>query len=105
MNYDNIINLAIEVIAVILAGFVLPKLRAYLKGKLDAEQWEALKRLVTVLVEAAEQTLKEDDPTGKLRKQYVVSQLHELSYDVTEEVNALIEAAVYGLNEAKHGNI
>lgn len=105
MNYDNIINLAIEVIAVILAGFVLPKLRAYLKAKLDAEQWEALKRLVTVLVEAAEQTLKEDDPTGKLRKQYVVSQLHELSYDVTEEVNALIEAAVYGLNEAKHGNV
>lgn len=105
MNYDNIINLAIEVIAVILAGFVLPKLRAYLKAKLDAEQWETLKRLVTVLVEAAEQTLKEDDPTGKLRKQYVVSQLHELSYDVTEEVNALIEAAVYGLNEAKHGNI
>lgn len=105
MNYDNIINLAIEVIAVILAGFVLPKLRAYLKAKLDAEQWEALKRLVAVLVEAAEQTLKEDDPTGKLRKQYVVSQLHELSYDVTEEVNALIEAAVYGLNEAKHGNV
>lgn len=105
MNYDNIINLAIEVIAVILAGFVLPKLRAYLKAKLDAEQWEALKRLVAVLVEAAEQTLKEDDPTGKLRKQYVVSQLHELSYDVTEEVNALIEAAVYGINEAKHGDV
>lgn len=99
MNYQNIIDIAIELIVVILAGFVLPKLRAYLSAKLSAEEYAALVRLITALVEAAEQTLKDDDPTGKLRKQYVVTQLRELNYDITEQVDALIEAAVYGLKE------
>lgn len=101
MNYDHIINLAIEVIAVILAGFVLPKLRAYLSAKLSAEEWAALVKLITALVEAAEQTLKEDDPTGKIRKNYVVSALKDLNYDITAEVDALIESAVYGVNHAE----
>lgn len=101
MNYKPIIDLAIELVVVILAGFVLPKLRAYLSAKLSAEEYAALVKLITALVEAAEQTLKDDDPTGKLRKNYVVNQLKTLNYEITEEVDALIESAVYGINNGK----
>ena len=106
IDIDTIITLAARVIAILFAGFILPKLRAYLSAKLSAEEWAALVKLITALVEAAEQTIKKDeDPTGKLRKQYVVSQLHELSYDITDQVDAMIEAAVYGINEAQHGDL
>ena len=98
MDYKPIIDLAIEIIVVLMAGFVLPKLREYLSAKLSAEEYAAMVKLITALVEAAEQTLKEDDPTGQLRKNYVVTQLRALNYEMTEQVDALIEAAVYGVN-------
>lgn len=100
-NYKPIIDLAVELIVVLFAGFVLPKLRAYLSAKLSAEEWAALVKLINALVEAAEQTLKEDDPTGKIRKNYVVRALKDLNYDITAEVDALIESAVYGVNHAE----
>lgn len=98
MNYQNIIDIAIEIIVLILAGYVLPKLRELIKAKLTAEEWAALEKLITELVKAAEQTLKDNDPTGKMRKQYVITQLKALEYDITEQVDAMIEAAVYGVN-------
>lgn len=98
MDYKPIIDLVVEIIVVLLAGFVLPKLRAYLSAKLSAEEYAALVKLITALVEAAEQTLKDDDPTGQLRKSYVVNQLTALNYEMTEQINAMIEAAVYGIN-------
>lgn len=98
MDYKPIIELAVEIIVILLAGLVLPKLRALLKASLSAEEYDTLEKLIIALVKAAEQTLKEDDPTGQLRKNYVVTQLAALNYEMTEQINAMIEAAVYGVN-------
>ena len=53
-----------------------------------------LDRLIKAFVEAAEQSLV----GGADKKAYVVKQLQDLGYEVTAELDALIEAAVYGLN-------
>ncbi len=105
IDIDTITTLAARIIAILLAGFILPKLRAYLSARLSAEEWSALVKLITALCEAAEQTLKDEDPSGKHRKAYVVSELKELGYDITDQVDALIEAAVYGINEGQHGSL
>lgn len=105
MDYMVFIEIAVKIIAVILTGYILPKLRAYLSAKLSAEEWAALVKLITALVEAAEQTLKDEDPSGKHRKAYVVSELKELGYDITDQIDAMIEAAVYGINEGQHGDL
>ena len=69
-----------------------------LKARVDAEQAAELDRLIYDFVAAAEQVLKEKDPTGKLRKQYVTENLMALGFAISQEVNARIEAAVYGIN-------
>lgn len=99
MNYDAIIDLAIRAAVIFLAGYILPKVKEWLKTQLEEKEYERLVRLITALVEAAEQTLKEQP--GAIRKQYVISELKALEYDITAEVDALIEAAVYGINNGK----
>lgn len=98
-NYMTIIEIVVKVLAVIITGYILPKLKAYLSAKLSAEEQAELDRLIQAFVEAAEQTLKSEDPTGEKRKAYVVQQLQSLNYEINAEVDALIEAAVYGLKE------
>ena len=69
-----------------------------LKARVEAEQAAELDRLIYDFVACAEQTLKEKDPTGKIRKQYVTENLMALGFAISQEVNARIEAAVYGIN-------
>ena len=69
-----------------------------LKAHIESEQADELDRLIYDFVAAAEQVLKAKDPTGKLRKQYVTEQLAALGFAVNQEINARIEAAVYGIN-------
>ena len=97
MDYMMILDIAVKILAVLITGYILPKFKAYLSAKLSAEQRDELDRLVNAFVEAAEQTLRADDPTGVKRKEYVVKQLKALNYEITDELDALIEAAVYGL--------
>lgn len=95
----------LEIIARILGAllacgliYFLPKIDSYLKEKLDEERAAKLKRIVSELVEAAEQLYKKDDPDGSIRKQYVEEQLKALGYQLTEYINALLESAVLNLN-------
>ena len=96
MDYMVFVEIAVKMIAVILTGYILPKLKAYLSAKLSAEQRAELDRLIKAFVEAAEQTIKS---SGADRKEYVVKQLTALGYEISGEIDALIEAAVYGLKE------
>lgn len=97
----TILEIIVKILALIVMGYIIPKLRAYLSAKLSAENMAELERLVWAFVEAAEQTLRADDPTGEKRKAYVVSQLKDLGYEITAELDAMIEAAVYGLNNGQ----
>lgn len=69
-----------------------------LKARVEAEQASELDRLIYDFVAAAEQMLKKDDPYGDKRKAYVTENLMKLGIAITEEVNAMIEAAVFGIN-------
>ena len=95
MDYMTILEIIVKIVAVIVTGYIIPKLRAYLSAKLTAERMAELDRLVKAFVEAAEQTLD----NGVDKKAYVVKQLQDLGYEITSELDALIEAAVYGLKE------
>ena len=96
MNYMDIAEIIVKVLAVIVTGYLLPKLKAYLNAKLTAEQYAELDRLIKAFVEAAEQTIH---TSGADRKAYVVAQLEALNYEINKEIDARIEAAVYGLKE------
>lgn len=69
-----------------------------LKARVQAEQAAELDRLIYNFVAAADQMLKEVDPDGSKRKAYVTGNLMKLGIVITEEVNARIEAAVFGIN-------
>ena len=74
-----------------------------LQAKVEQGQASELDILIKEFVAAAEQTLKEKDPTGKLRKRYVEECLTEIGIVITNEINARIEAAVYELNQKERG--
>lgn len=101
MDKQMIIDIAAKLIVGLFALYILPKLRELAAAKLDAQQMDDLEKIVHALVRAAEQTLRDGDPTGAKRKAYVCEQLQALNYEVNSEVDALIEAAVYGLPHGK----
>ncbi|MCR4963275.1 MAG: phage holin family protein [Firmicutes bacterium] len=74
------------------------KAKSLLKVQAEAEQASNLDRQIYQFVEAAEQQLKNGDPGGTARKQYVVGLLEELGVEISAAINARIEAAVYDLN-------
>lgn len=69
-----------------------------LKARVEAEQNVELYQRIYSFVAAADQMLKAEDPDGSKRKAYVVENLMALGIAITQEVNALIEAAVYEIN-------
>ena len=97
----EIIELAVKALFGLLAIggiWLVGYVKDVLKAKTEAEQAGELDRLIYDFVAAAEQMLKEKDPTGKLRKQYVTENLMALGFAISQEINARIEAAVYGIN-------
>lgn len=101
MFSGDIMSLVVKVIFAVAGLFcvwALTRLSANLKIQAESAQATELDKLIYHLVAAAEQTLKEVDPNGTLRKKYVVDLLEELGFKVSQEINARIEAAVYDLN-------
>lgn len=100
MEIEAILTIVAKLAAALLAGglvCLMPKISAFLEGKLGAEQSALLSNTVKTLVAAAEELLKEDDPTGEKRKAYVTEQLEALEVEVTNYVDALIESCVRDL--------
>lgn len=100
-------ELIIELIGKILGAaivallfFALKKLKEYIEVSKQSIENKDLLLLIESLVEAAEQMLKADDPTGQKRKAYVVEQLTALGYAVNNQIEAYIEASVFELNHA-----
>lgn len=99
------IDLLLDVIAkvcaagiVMIIAYLAPKVKAWLVQQIGETEEARLEATIKTLVEAAEQMLKEDDPTGEKRKAYVEEQLQRLSIPVNDFVNALIEQAVRNIN-------
>lgn len=94
----QIITLLISLIGVVLTYFVVP----WIKSKTTTQQLDMIKLWVNIAVAAAEQMkaagLIKDD-----KKAYVIKFVRDKGVTITDkELDALIEAAVYEINKAKH---
>lgn len=95
IDLTPIINAAIMLISALITAFVIP----WLKGKIEAQKLEKIKNWVTIAVTAAEQIYNESG-MGTKKKEYVLNFLQQKGYTLDpEKIDAMIEAAVYGLQQ------
>jgi hypothetical protein len=96
----QILMLVITLIGVLLTRLVVP----WLKLKIGNEELKDVEKWVTVAVTAAEQMKVAGLlPDGQQKKDYVLEFVKDKGITITdEELDALIEAAVYEINKAKH---
>ena len=95
---SQILSLIITLIGLILTGVFVP----WLKTKISNEKLTAIEKWVNIAVAAAEQ-MKVAGIITDDKKTYVVKFLKDKGITITdEELDALIEAAVYELNKAKN---
>lgn len=100
MDITNILLIIIIVAGAIITRFLVP----YLKVRFSTEELNTIFALVRMAVDAAEQIFGAGK--GKEKKQYVIEYLNSkgLTVDtnvVSDELNAMIEAAVYELTKEK----
>lgn len=102
----DITPILLSIIALLLAVltvFVIP----FLKKKMGVDDFNKLYSIVKIAVRAAEQIFKTTHPEGGAgaeKKEYVLRYLEDLGYLVDcEEINMMIENAVYEINQAVRG--
>lgn len=89
----------IEAVAALIGGDSTCILVPFIRSKTTAEQQKEINAWVKIAVSAAEQIFK-GSGRGEEKKQYVIAWLKERGFTVDEnELDALIEAAVYELNQ------
>ena len=101
---NEIMDILVEIVKIILAStvaFVGWKIKAFVQAKIGEKETNELYSAINKFVKAAEQTYKEVDATGEIRFDYVAGLVRELGYEVTEEITAYIESAVFELNSKK----
>lgn len=90
----------IEAVAALIGVIVTCVLIPFIKSKTTASQQAEINAWVKIAVSAAEQIFK-GSGRGEEKKQYVIAWLKERGVTVNEnELDALIEAAVYELTQA-----
>lgn len=100
MDINQVIGYLIAGLVLIVFSVLAKKAEKGIVAWAEKTENADLKEIVQVFCEAAEQMFKIGDDTGKQRKTYVKNMLTICGIDVTEEVNAMIEAAVYQINRA-----
>ena len=95
IDITSIVNAVIALLAAVVSTFLVP----WIKGKVEAQKLEKIMDWVTIAVSAAEQIYNESG-MGEKKKQYVLDFLEGKGRtgDINS-VDAMIEAAVYGLKE------
>lgn len=100
LNIDltPILTALIALIGAIVTYYVIP----LLKGKISADKWQEIVKWVEIAVAAAEQ-MKQAGIITVPKKDFVIAFLKDKGVTITdEELNALIEAAVFEINKAKN---
>ena len=98
-----ILKVIVSIAVALITSFVIP----YLKEKLEDEKYKKLLDIISAAVLAAEQTINESG-AGKDKKaavvKFVSGYLDQKGIKMTEaQLDNLIEAAVYSMNNAKAG--
>lgn len=100
MTGEAFVNIGTAVIALI-GAIITYVIVPYINSKTTEKQRDNAKFWVQVAVGAAEQIYKEKGQ-GKLKKKYVLNFLNSKGIDIDDEqLDVLIEAAVYELNRNK----
>lgn len=94
----NILKIVVSVVAALVSAFVIP----LLKEKLADIKYQRLLEMVEIAVRAAEQTIK-GSGHGAIKKDEVINyvtnwMLSHGIYITDEQLDQLIEAAVYAMN-------
>lgn len=95
-------KILIEIISILFAlafALLVEKVRQLVNVKIGEVDDEETRETIRALVFAAEQQYKAMEKSGADKKDYVMHELVKLGYDITEYINALIEAEVYRLKE------
>ena len=98
MDWKPIIEAAIALLAAIITYFVVP----FIKSKTTEAQQQKLEYWIKAAVRYAEQTYKDKEKMGALKKEEVLAFLDKLGLldeSNREMVDKKIEAEVYSLNE------
>ena len=98
---EQIVDIIIKIVATILlagAGWLGNYIITFLRSNLDAKEVEFLDSFIAELVAAAEQMYAKDDIDGTVRLNYVQKMLVDAGYEITEAIQAMIEAKVYDIN-------
>ena len=99
IDITSIVEAVLALIGAIITVFVIQ----WLKSKTDAAQLEKIKMWVTVAVEAAEQ-IYVGSGRGAEKKAYVLEFLKSKGFNLEwDEIDAMIEAAVFNLPEYIEG--
>jgi inorganic pyrophosphatase/exopolyphosphatase len=98
MSFTTVLGAVCGVIAVAMSYFIIP----FLKSKTTEQQRKEMMSFLNTAVHAAQQikTLV----TGDDRKEYVLNLLKDKKLKISdEEINAMLEAAVYTMNSLSDG--
>lgn len=96
VNITPIINALILLISAIVCGVIIPRVKELLEEKIGASNTAELLKWVDIFVTAAEQTIA----SGPDKKAYVQNALKKLGYELTDDVDSAIEAAVLKLHNS-----
>lgn len=91
---EALVGIAILILCFLL-GVCINAVRNWLKIRKDTHTNTQLDVIIGDLVDAADQVYRNIDSTGTIRNAYVKDNLIQLGYQITDYVNAKIEAKVY----------
>lgn len=97
----EILDVVVRLLAALFVGimaYLAPKIASFIKINGESVESSDIMKIVLCFVQAADQLLKDDDPTGEKRKQYVIDNLESLGYEITDSVIAMIEGSVWQVN-------
>ncbi len=95
----EILKATVVLAVILITRYAVP----YLKQIVDNSKYEWVVKMVDVAVKAAEQTIKDGEKDKKtIVTKFIKSQLIQKNISISDEqLDNLIESAVYAMNEAK----
>jgi LL-H family phage holin len=102
----DIIRIVVFAVFLVATKYILPLVTSWLQEKISENQYSLLLAVVESVVQGLEQEFKGESGKGTTKKEQATTFVKEYcekhNIDMSDEqISALIESAVYGINEAK----
>lgn len=102
----DIIRIVVFAVFLVASKYILPLLKDWLQERISENQYGLLLAVVESVVQGLEQEFKGESGKGTTKKEQATAAVKEYcekhNIDMSDtQIDALIESAVYGINEAK----